>query len=448
MSEHVIYRDLKRVYPKVVKGKGIYLYDQNGKEYIDGSSGPMVVNIGHGVEEIIEAMIEQAKKVCFVSRLQFTSDAQIELAEKIVSFAPKGLSAVSFVSGGSEANEVALKMARQYHIETGNFSKFKIISRWQSYHGSTIGSLSMTGHPKWRKNFIPYILNFPHIYPPYCYRCSFGKEYPNCDIDCAKELERVIKQEGSETISAFISEPIVGDSGGAIVPPPEYFEIIRSICSKYDVLMISDEVITGLGRTGKNFGIDHWNVVPDIITMGKGISSGYTPLSAVIVHQKLYDVFMNSARENRSSMEGFGYGATFSGNPLSCNVGLAVLEYIEKNNLVKKAEDMGVYLLRKLEVLKEIETVGDIRGKGLLVGIEFVREKNKKTPFERKKYFSKKIGDTAFEMGLICYPGYGGIDGILGDHVIIAPPLIVSELEIERIVSILEKSIIKAQNAI
>jgi adenosylmethionine-8-amino-7-oxononanoate aminotransferase len=446
MKENVIYRDLRKIYPKIVKGKGICLYDEKGKKYIDGSSGALVVNIGHGVEEVISAMTAQANKVCFVSRLQFTSDVQIKLASKIASLAPDGLSMVSFASGGSEANEVALKMARQFHIETGNCSKFKVISRWQSYHGNTVGSLSMTGHPKWRKNFTPYILNFPHISPPYCYRCPFGKNYPNCDIDCAGELERVIKQEGSETISAFISEPIVGDSGGAIIPPPEYFKIIRSTCDRYNVIMISDEVITGLGRTGKNFGINHWDVVPDIITMGKGISSGYTPLSGIIVHQNIYDLFMRSIKENSPSMDAFLYGATFSGNPLSCSVGLAVLEYIEKNNLVKRSENMGLYLLQKLNRLKQIETVGDIRGKGLLVGIEFVSDKGKRTPFEREKHFSKKIGDAAFEMGLICYPGYGGIDGTLGDHIIIAPPLIINESEIDEIVSILEKALVKTNN--
>lgn len=446
MSEHVIYRDPKKVYPKVAKGKGIYLYDENGKEYIDGSSGPMVVNIGHGVEEVLEAMIKQAKDVCYVSRVQFTSDAKINLAEKIASFAPEGLSMVAFANSGTEASEIALKMARQFHIETGNSSKYKIVARWQSYHGNTIGALSMVGHPIWRKNFVPYLLNFPHIVAPYCFRCPFGKEYPNCDIDCANELERVIKQEGPETISAFISEPISGASSGAIVPPPEYFKIIRSICDQYNVLMISDEVITGFGRTGKTFGIDHWNVTPDIIITGKGISSGYTPLSAIIAHQRIYDVFKKSIKENRPSMEGFLYGSTYSGNPLSCSIGLAVLEYIEKNNLVERAEEMGLYLFNKLESLKRLKTVGDIRGKGLFAGIEFVSDKITKTPFKRETQFYKKVGNAAFEMGLISYPGHGGIDGTLGDHIIIAPPLIVNESEIDKIVSILEKAIVKEES--
>ena len=442
VSQHVLYRDPTKEYPKVARGKGIYLYDQNGKEYIDGSCGPMVANIGHGVEEVIHAMIEQAKNVCFVSRVQFTSDAKIDLAEKIVGFTPNGLSMVAFSNSGAEASEIALKMARQFHIETGNSSKFKVVARWQSYHGNTIGALSMVGHPIWRKNFIPYLLNFPHIVAPYCYRCPFGKEYANCDIDCAKELERVIKQEGPETISAFISEPISGASSGGVVPPPEYFKIIRSICHEYNVLMISDEVITGFGRTGKNFGIDHWNVTPDIIITGKGISSGYTPLSAVIIHEKMYEVFKTSIDEKRSSMEGFLYGSTYSGNPLSCSVGVAVLKYIEKHHLVKRAEDMGLYLFQKMDALKNLKTVGDIRGKGLFAGIEFVSDKREKTPFRSEAQFYKKVGSAAFEMGLITYPGHGGIDGYLGDHIIIAPPLIVTERDIDKMVSILERAII------
>lgn len=295
--EHIFCRDWRKSYPTIDRGEGIYLFDTHGKRYLDASGGPAVVSIGHGVcEEVIDAMVEQARRVCFPYVGHFVSEPQIELAKKIIHFAPPGMSEVYFVSGGSEATEVALKLVRQYHIEHGNLSKVKVISRWQSYHGATVGALSLSGHTPRRMDYLPYLFSFPHILPPYCYRCPFGKEYPSCDIYCAYDLERTIKREGKESIAAFIAEPIIGNTVGAAVPPPEYFPIIKEICNRYGILLVVDEVITGFGRTGRNFGIDHWGIVPDLIITGKGMSSGYTPLGAVIIHEDVYDVFMKSKR--------------------------------------------------------------------------------------------------------------------------------------------------------
>ncbi len=438
-DEYIFYRNMKRSYPLMKRAEGVYIFDSKGRRYIDGVGGIAVVNIGHAVKEILEAMTEQAKKACFIYNGQFVTEPAINLARKIVELSPPGLSRVFLVSGGSEAIETALKMARQYHLETGHPSKYRIISRWTSYHGNTIAALSLSGRPSWRKNFIPLLLNFPHIAPPYCYRCPFAKEYPHCGIDCAYNLERVIKLEGPESISAFIAEPIIGTTAPGVTPPPEYYEIIRKICDKYNILMIMDEVITGFGRTGKNFGINHWNVIPDIIVTGKGISSGYAPLAAVIVHEKIYEAFVKGSGV-------FTHGYTYAEHPLSCAVGLAVQQYIEKNNLVERAARIGSLMLQKLSHLGELPIVGDIRGKGLLLGIEFVKDKEKKTPFERELQVQEKIVELCFEKGLVLVPGVSGnVDGILGDQVQITPPFIISKEVVDELIDILEESVIEVQ---
>jgi adenosylmethionine-8-amino-7-oxononanoate aminotransferase len=430
-EDRVFYRDRKKVYPLIDRGEGIYLYDWSGKKYIDATGGALVVNIGHSVPEVIDAMVEQAKKVCFPYIGHFVSQSQIELAKKVIDFAPPGMSKVYFVSGGSEAIEIALKLIRQYYLERGEISRVKVIGRWQGYHGATIGALSLGGQTFYRKDYLPYMLDFPHIQAPYCYRCRFGREYSSCGIICAHELERIIKQEGKETIAAFISEPVSGSSLGAMVPPPEYFPVIREICDRYGILLVVDEVVTGFGRTGKNFGIDHWAVVPDLIITGKGISSGYTPLGAVIIHEKICDVFLKSKRTT------FFLGYTYSGNPLSCAVGLAVLRYIEKHRLVERSESMGNYLFERFSRLQELPMVGDIRGKGLLLGIELVQDKETKTPFERSTKIAETIVRKAFDKGLILLPGHGLEDGVVGDLLMIAPPFIVTEEEIKEISDIL-----------
>lgn len=432
---HIFNRHLEKILPTIQKGEGVYLFDTNGKRYLDGSGGPAVVSIGHGVAEVIEAMGDQARKVCFPYAGNFNSEAQIELAKVIVEFAPPGMSHVYFVSGGSEATEAALKLVRQYHLARGESSRVKIISRWQSYHGGTIGALSLSGHTPRRKDYLPYLLDVPHIMPAYCYRCPFGKEYPDCGIDCAHDLERTIKQEGHESIAAFIAEPIVGNTMGAVTPPPEYFPMIRKICDQYGILFVADEVITGFGRTGKNFGIDHWGVVPDLIITGKGTGSGYTPLGAVVIHERLNEALLHS---NRPS---FFLGYTYAGNPLSCAVGLAILRYIEKNGLVERSARMGKYLFERFSRIKELPMVGDIRGKGLLLGIELVKDKRKKTPFARSQKIAETITGRAFKRGLILMSGAGTADGVSGDHLVISPPFIINEEQIEELAVILEKVI-------
>jgi adenosylmethionine-8-amino-7-oxononanoate aminotransferase len=434
-KRHAFQRDWRKRYPIITKAKGIYLYDDQGKKYIDASGGPAVVSVGHGVKEVINAITEQAQRTSFPYQGNFLNQAQIDLADKIIALAPEGFSEVYFVCGGSEAAEIAIKVARQYFLLQGNSRKHIIISRWLSYHGATIGALSLSGHTSRRRDYLPYLLDVPHIEAPYCYRCPWKLSYPSCEMKCAYELERAIKHIGPESIAAFIAEPILGNSAGAVVPPPEYYRIIRSICDKYNLLFIADEVITGFGRTGENFAINHYNCVPDIIIAGKGISSGYAPLGAVIMHDKIIKQF------EQSSSSGFFMGYTFSAHPLSCAAGLAVAHYIEKYHLFDKVKEKSSYLFERASALEKLPLVGDVRGKGFFVGIELVSDKNSKAPFSRDKKVAEQIYKQAMKNGLVLMVGSGTADGQAGDHIIVSPPFITSEGEIDEIFTILEKSI-------
>ena len=335
-----------------------------------------------------------------------------------------------FCSGGGEANEAALKLAYQYHWERGKPTKRKVISRWQSYHGNTIATLSMSGRTQWRRMHNPYLLDFPHIAPPYSYR------YPGEDIDRARELERVIRQEGPEHIAAFIAEPVIGTSMSAVIPDPDYYRVIREICDEYDVLFIADEVMSGVGRTGRSFGIDHWGVSPDIITAGKGISGGYAPLSATILAEKLW-------RAIEEGSQNLGYLSTYGGNPVSCAAGVAALRYIEENGLVQRAGEMGKKLVDALcREVGPLPIVGDVRGKGLFIGLEFVADKQSKETFPVEWDVTHQIADDAFDHGLIVLGGVTGVvDGIAGDHLEVLPPYVIEDADIEFVVSTLKASI-------
>ncbi|MGQ9693595.1 MAG: aspartate aminotransferase family protein [Thermodesulfobacteriota bacterium] len=432
--EHVFHRNLKKDYPVIERGEGIYLFDRHGKKYIDGAGGSAVVGIGHGVKEITAAMVRQAEKVSFAHSSQFTSQAALDLAEKLVYLAPAGLSRVYFLSGGSEAVETAVKMARQYQVERGKAQKYKVISRWTSYHGNTLGALALSGHTGRRSYYLPLIQHTPHIQPAYCYRCPVGRQPNNCALECALDLEKTILYEGPDSISAFIAEPIVGATAGVLIPPADYFPKIREICDRYDVLFIADEVMTGLGRTGKNFGIDHWQVVPDMIVVGKGLSSGYTPIAAVIVKEEIH-------RTIKEGSGAFVHGHTYSQNPLSCAIAGAVIEYLGRNDLISRSAKMGEYFLESLATLLDHDLVGDVRGRGLFAGIEFVKDKKTKEPFPPQMKLNALIGHKAFAKGLITYPGGGGVDGLKGDHLLLAPPFIIKKEEIDRMVDILQETI-------
>lgn len=435
-ADHVFYRNLRKFYPASDRGEGIYIYDTEGKQYIDGSGGAAVVGIGHGVKEITEAMVRQANKISFSHGSHFTNQTAIDLASKLVQLSPKDLNRVYFLSGGSEAVETAVKLARQYQVERGRPEKYKVISRWTSYHGNTLGALALSGHTGRRRHYLPLIQHTPHIVPAYCYRCPFGLEPDKCNLECAFDLEKTLLYEGPDSVSAFIAEPVVGATAGALVPKDGYFQKIREICDRYDILLIADEVMTGMGRTGKNFGIDHWNVVPDMIIVGKGLSSGYTPIFVVITKGEIH----------RTIQEGSGafiHGHTYNQNPLSCAIACAVIDYLIKHDLISRSAKMGEYLLRSLQPLSRHGIVGDVRGKGLFAGVEFVKDRKTKEPFDPRLKLNDLIANRAFEKGLITYPGGGGADGIKGDHLLLAPPFIITEAQIDQMVSILDEAIIE-----
>lgn len=428
---HVFYRKLGRTYPLVTHGEGIHLYDENGKRYIDGSGGALVVNIGHGQKEILQGMTDQMGRVGYVHGTQFTTKSIEEYAEALGEILPKGLGKIYFLSGGSEAIEAAIKLARQYYLESGQSQRWRVIARWHSYHGNTLGALSLTGRIGMRRPYLPLLIDFPHFPPPYCYRCPFGLSYPECEWECAKALESVIRMEGPETISAVILEPIIGATIGAVVPPDGYLSYIQEICERYGILFIDDEVMTGMGRTGRWFAVEHWGVSPDILVLGKGMSGGYFPLSAMITK----DEFVDRLKEKTG---GFVHGHTFSHHPVACAVGLAVVQFIQKGNLIQRCQERGIYLLKRLEELKAFSFVGDVRGKGLMTAIEFVKDQKTKEPFPRLDKFTERVIELAFEEGLVLYPGTGFVDGINGDMVMVGPPLIIEEAQIDEIMDILK----------
>lgn len=420
--------------PVLVRGEGVYLFDEAGKKYLDAIAGIAVVSVGYGRDEVIEAMARQAGELPYCISNIFANEPSQALARRLAELTPDDLNQVHFVSGGSEAVETAIKLARQYHLENGQPDRYLVIARRQSYHGATLGALSATGMSGRRDKYLPLLLDFPHIAPAYCYRCPFGQAYPGCDLVCAQELEEEIRKVGPGKVSAFIAEPVVGAACGATAPPPEYFPRIREICSRYGVLFIADEVITGLGRTGKNFGIDHWKVAPDMMTLAKSLGGGYAPLGAVVASDKLRQVF-----EDRGSA--FEHIFTYAANPLSTATSLAVLDVLVKEELVSRAAQVGELLFRKVGALREHATVGDVRGKGLLLGIELVRDQGTQTPFSPKLKVSKRLGAIALEKGLVIYPGSGSVDGVRGDHFLICPPLVIREAEIDELVEKLDASL-------
>ncbi|MDD4602010.1 MAG: aspartate aminotransferase family protein [Negativicutes bacterium] len=426
--DNVFYRSIRKSYLEVDHGEGVYLYDSEGKKYLDACSGAAVSNLGHAHPKIIEAMTQQAQKVAFSHLSRWTSKPIRQLADLIATLTPGSLNKLYLVSGGSEATEAAIKMARQYFLERdGKTNKYRIISRWKSFHGNTIGSLSMTGDKR-RKKYTPLLLNFPKAAPCYCYRCPFNQKPETCGVECAHDLERLLKMEGADSISAFIAEPVGGAACGAIVPHPGYFKVIRQICDQYDILLIDDEVMAGFGRTGSMFAIDDFGVVPDLICAAKGMSAGYSPLGAVIAKDEVFNAFLNGSGV-------FVHGHTYGGNPLSAAVSLAVVNTLVEDKLVDNSRVVGQYLLTKLkEKLLPFWFAGDVRGIGLMQGVEFVRDKVTKEPFEAGLGIAEKITQILVKQGVIVYPGTGGADGERGDHFLLAPPLILTKDQADEIV--------------
>lgn len=433
----VIHRDLNRAYPTLVRGEGVYLFDSEGKRYIDASGGSAAVTaIGHGVPEVVSVLAEQAGRLAYAPTHAFTTDAVEECARLIIEeFAPEGFGKVWFVSGGSEATENAVKMALQYHRERGDGSRHLVIGRRQSFHGATIAALGFGGNAGRRRPFAAILPPAEHIAPCHPYRCRANGACPPCDLSCADDLELTIRQVGAENVAAFIAEPVVGATLGAAPASEGYFQRIREICDRYGVLFIADEVMTGFGRTGKAWGLDHWGVIPDLIACAKGISGGYAPLGAVLAKPEFVG-------EIRSRSGSFVIGHTASGNPLSCAVGAAVLRYIRGHGLIENAEAVGGYFkARLLELAERHAMIGDVRGLGLLLGVELVRGRESKEPFPPAWGVGKRVGAATLERGLVSYPGAGTADGAAGDHLLYAPPLVITREQADEVVGILDESL-------
>jgi adenosylmethionine-8-amino-7-oxononanoate aminotransferase len=438
---NILHHDVNTDYPVLQRGEGVYVFDNAGKRYLDAVGGVGVVNIGHGVPEVITAIEKQIRTLAFSYGGMVDNQPAKDLAAELQQWAPSGMGETKtlFSSGGAEANEGAIKLAYQYHWERGCTSKRKIIGRWQSYHGNSVATLSASGRTTWRKMYDAYMLDFPHISPPYCYRCPWGKSYPSCQIDCAYELKRVIRQEGPENIAAFIAEPIIGTSVSAVVPPPEYYPMIRDICDEYDVLFIVDEVMSGVGRTGEPWGIDNWQVTPDIITTSKGVSGGYSPLGVLLISERIFKTISDGSGH-------VSHSCTYGGNPVSCAAGLAVLNYIKEQDLISKAATAGEKLMNKLSTtLNDLPWVGQVRGKGLFIGVELIADKESKQPFDSELQLTNCVQKEAFENGLIILGGVSGlIEGVAGDHFEILPPYVVTDDHIEFIAKTVKKSISEA----
>lgn len=431
---HLFTLDPTRDYPRLVRGEGVYVYDNQGKQYLDAIAGIGVVNIGYGRKRVADVMADQAFKLSYVAPNIFGNEPADRLANQIARLLPGNLKSIHFTSGGSEAVEAAIKLGRQYNYERGQESKHLVISRWTSYHGATLGALSATGYLSRRQKFIPYLLDWPHIPPVYCYRCPYNQKYPGCDLPCARALEKTLNEVGPDKVMAFIAEPVVGAAGGAIVPPPEYWPMVRDICNRYEVLLIADEVITGFGRTGRPFAVNHWDVAPDMITMAKGISGGYAPLGAVAVSSRIRGLFEEKGMP-------FDHIFTFAANPVSTAAAHEALTIWEEENLTEQAARTGEYLLHQLAGLKRHSMVGDVRGLGLMVGIEFIRDQSTKEPFPVEKSVARLVGKTALQNGLVTYPGVGLVDGVRGDILSLFPPLIFSRQNVDELVDKLDKTL-------
>lgn len=424
----VLWRDLAHPPLEIEQGDGVYLYDTEGKRYLDAASGAAVCALGHGNPEIAAELRDQAETIAYVHLSLYSSRPLQRWADALLDTAPKNLTRVYPVSGGSEANETAIKLARQYHLQRGRSGKYKVISRRVSYHGATLGVLSLTGQTARRRAFAPMMVHQPRAAPAYCYRCPFDKTPDACSLECADDLERVIVQEGPENVSAFIAEPVSGASAPGVYPPDSYWERIREICDRYDVLLIADEVMSGMGRTGVWWAIQHSGVRPDMITAAKGLGAGYTPIGAVMVSEEVIDVLTRTRAQ-------FAHGLTYGGNPLSCAVGAKVIEILTREGLVERASAQGLKLLGRLqEALGDHPHVGEVRGRGLLLGVEIVADRGSKRAFPLEADIRGKIGRSCLEQGLYVYPGGGSVDGLRGDHVLIAPPFTIEDAHIEELV--------------
>ena len=433
---HIIHRNLRSTPPVAVSAQGMLVRDSSGKTYIDASGGAAVSSLGHGHPDVLRAMHRQIDDIAYAHTAFFTTEVAEELAERLIAGAPEGLSGVYLVSGGSEAMETAMTLARQYFVEKGEPQRSVFIGRRQSYHGNTLGALAVGGN-EWRhKAFEPLLIDVARVAPCYEYRDrADGQSVDSYTAGLIDELEAKILEVGHDRVIAFCAEPVVGATGGAMPPTPGYFSGVRAVCDKYGVLFIADEVMCGMGRTGTMYSIEQDGVSPDILTVAKGLGAGYQPIGAVLAQGALVDLL-------RKGSGAFLHGHTYIGHPVAAAAALAVQKVIERDDLLAAARQRGDSLRRKLnEAFGRHDHVGDIRGRGMLMALEMVQDKDSKAPFAPSRKLHAAIKEQAMANGLMVYPMGGTIDGQRGDHVLLAPPLIATEADVSEIVSRLYDSI-------
>jgi adenosylmethionine-8-amino-7-oxononanoate aminotransferase len=419
---HLIKPDLAAPTPVFVRGEGIELVDVDGKRYLDAAAGVGVTCLGYDADEVVEAMRAQAARLPYLHALRFQAPPTQELADLVAAVTPDDLDHVFFVSGGSEANESAFKLVRQYWLERDQPERWRIIGRWPSFHGNTLATLSAGWHATRRKRQAPLLLPFPHVEAPNQYRgCGHCRGAGGCTLACALELERRILEVGPESVAAFIAEPVVGAAAGGLVPPPGYFPAVREICDRYEVVLIADEVITGFGRLGRWFGGERFDMEPDIIVFAKGIAGGYAPLGGFAARRALLEPFYAGSGR-------FEHNFTYAGHPVATAAGAAVIRILARERLVERVAALESHFFDQLrEQLDGLPVVGDVRGLGFLAGVELVADRKTKKPFPVAAGMAARACSLAMEEGLIVYPCTGGVDGEDGDYLLLMPPFVAPE---------------------
>ncbi|MCE8019645.1 aspartate aminotransferase family protein [Halomonas sp. MCCC 1A11036] len=430
---HVFHRSLTQDYPTAIKGEGPYLIDDQGRRYLDACGGAAVSCLGHSDTAVTEAIREQVGKVAYAHTAFFTTEPMEALADFLVERAPAGLESVYFVSGGSEAMEAALKLARQYFIEIGQPRRRHLIARRQSYHGNTLGALATGGNAWRRQQFEPLLIDVSHVSPCYAYRGLQEGETPEAyAVRLADELEAEILHLGAENVMAFVAEPVVGATMGAVPAVPGYFKRVREVCDRHGILLILDEVMCGMGRTGTLFAAEQEGITADLITIAKGLGAGYQPIGATLVSRRIRDAIASGSGF-------FQHGHTYIGHATACAAALAVQTTIQQRDLLPRVCELGEGLQRRLtERFGEHPHIGDIRGRGLFQGLELVADRATKTAFDPERKVNARVKQAAMQAGLMCYPMGGTIDGRLGDHILLAPPFILEESHLDEIVDKLD----------
>jgi adenosylmethionine-8-amino-7-oxononanoate aminotransferase len=440
---HVLHRHLRARLPTASRGHGIVIVDANGKEYLDASGGAAVSCLGHSHPDVVAAMHAQIDRLAYAHTSFFTTEVAETLAGHLIAHAPSGMSHVYLVSGGSEAIEASLKLARQYFVEIGEPQRRYFIARRQSYHGNTLGALSVGGNEWRRRQFAPLLIDVTHVSPCYEYRDRRADESPQAYGErLANELEEAIEKLGPRNVIGFVAEPVVGATLGAAPPVPGYFRQIREICDRHGILLIADEVMCGMGRTGTLYAVEQEGIAPDLIAIAKGLGGGYQPIGAVLVQQRII-----AALERGSGF--FQHGHTYIGHPVACAAALAVQRVIERDHLLDAVKTLGARLSQRLHAaFDDHPHVGDIRGRGLFCGIELVADRARKAPFDPALRLYSRIKSEAMQRGLLVYPMGGTVNGHSGDHVLLAPPFIIEERHVDEIVDRLCAAIDAALSAV